>query len=84
MTSIEDLQNEVAQLRQERREDRREIIFLRKELQKLQPEPQGQVFTLFPKLPKEVRLMIWDIILWTPQVIGVRQYFKDGTEFEED
>lgn len=82
INSIETLRKEVAQLRQERTEDKKNIIFLRKELESLKP-PQGRVFTLFPKLPKEIRLMIWDIILWTPQVIGVRQYFKAQGTLEE-
>jgi len=78
-STIVNLQNEVAQLRQERIEDKTKINSLETELQSLQPKPKGRVFTLFPKLPIELRLSIWDKALWTPQVIAVRQHFKERT-----
>ena len=76
--TIEELRSEVARLRQQRIQDNSKIDYLEKELHLL--PPKGRLFTLFPKLPKEVRLVIWDTILYTPQVIGVRQYFRTVSE----
>jgi hypothetical protein len=83
-SAIEKLRNEVAQLRQERADDKTKINSLETELQSLQPKPKGRVLTLFPKLPIEVPLSIWDKVLWTPQVIAARQHFEERTKAADD
>ncbi|KAH9215235.1 hypothetical protein DL95DRAFT_501109 [Leptodontidium sp. 2 PMI_412] len=45
----------------------------------------GRRFTLFPKLPVELRTMVWNFAIFAPRVLGVKRndYNKDGdTEFE--
>jgi hypothetical protein len=76
--SINTLQTEVAQLLQERKQDKLEVESLRRETSALKlsisnaSTRSDKVFTLFPKLAKELRTIIWDTFLETPQVVGVR------------
>ncbi|KAH6717386.1 hypothetical protein BKA61DRAFT_671833 [Leptodontidium sp. MPI-SDFR-AT-0119] len=45
----------------------------------------GRRFTLFPKLPVELRTMVWNFAIFAPRVLGVKRndYDVDGnTEFE--
>ncbi|KAE9363877.1 hypothetical protein N431DRAFT_474875 [Stipitochalara longipes BDJ] len=72
--TIQKLHAEVAQFRQQHIQDKNEIMSLKKDLH-ISPS-KGCTFTLFPKLPEEIRLTIWDMILYTPQEVGVVQYFK--------
>jgi 2EXR family len=60
IASIEGLREDVAQLRDDNAN-------LTSEVQRLQGN-SGAKFRLFPKLPIEVRRMIWDFALTTPQI----------------
>jgi hypothetical protein len=72
LTSVEALQGEVSHLRLQN-------STIQQKLDALSPLGGfGKIFTLFPKLSKEIRLMIGDIALFVLQVIGARYLAVDG------
>ena len=66
---------EIVTLKQEHSDDKERISVLQTDLLAVRTNQvtRGRVSTLFPKLPNEIRLMIWDIALAVPQIIAVRQ-----------
>jgi hypothetical protein len=72
LTSVEALQGEVSHLRFQ-------SSVIQQKLDAFSPSSGcGTAFALFPKLSKEIRLMIWDVALFIPQVIGARYLSVDG------
>jgi Skp family chaperone for outer membrane proteins len=69
---IESLQEKVVELRQQHANDKAKINNMGLQLQALRLRQQERVFTLFRKLLKELRLLVQEIILNTPQIVSAR------------
>jgi Skp family chaperone for outer membrane proteins len=69
---IESLQEKVVELRQQHANDKAKINNMGLQLQALRLRQQERVFTLFRKLLKELRLLVREIILNTPQIVSAR------------
>jgi hypothetical protein len=68
LTSVEALQGEVSHLRLQN-------SIIQQKLDALSPSGGcGTAFTLFPKLSKEIRLMIWDLPFSFPRLLELGIY----------
>ena len=84
LASVNDLQNEVFLLRQENKTTRGLLKTIQAKIDvEFDSSTEWGSFEVFPKLPIEIRHLIWDAALKSPRIVGARIVVQDRGKIEE-